>query len=109
MSSKVEVVIVGGGVIGCSVAYHLSKLGVSSQIIERDAIASQASGKAWAVMSTPASIVLFWEDIYMPRGSMWPTFPLFEEGLRRFPQLAPACRQPGISVLNHSIHTSMPL
>jgi len=95
MSSKAEVVIVGGGAVGCSIAYHLAKQGVASQIIERDAIASQASGKAWAVMSAPASIVLFWEGIYMPKGSMWPSFPLFEEGLRRFPELAPELKAEG--------------
>ena len=95
MWSKTEVVIVGGGVIGCSVAYHLGKLGVPSLIIERDAIASQASGKAWAVISAPASIVLFWEGSRVPEGSMWPSFPLFEEGLRRFPQLAQESKAEG--------------
>ena len=42
--SKPEVVIVGGGVIGCSIAYYLAQAGVKSQIIEKNAIGSEASG-----------------------------------------------------------------
>lgn len=53
MSSKAEVAIIGGGVIGCSTAYHLAKQEVSSQVIEMDSIAARASGKAWAVFSYP--------------------------------------------------------
>jgi len=39
-----EVVIIGGGVAGCSVAYHLALAGVKSTVIEREGIGSQASG-----------------------------------------------------------------
>ena len=39
-----EVVIVGGGVAGCSVAYYLALAGVKATIIEREGIGSQASG-----------------------------------------------------------------
>eukprot|EP01026_Neomeris_dumetosa_P045414 TRINITY_DN3845_c0_g2_i1.p1 TRINITY_DN3845_c0_g2~~TRINITY_DN3845_c0_g2_i1.p1 ORF type:complete len:452 (+),score=53.82 TRINITY_DN3845_c0_g2_i1:44-1399(+) len=41
-----KVVICGGGIIGCSIAYYLSKRGVTSTIIERSEIACAASGKA---------------------------------------------------------------
>lgn len=58
MSSKPEVVIIGGGAVGCSIAYHLSKQGVPSLIIEKDAVASQASGKATAVISSPQGVVI---------------------------------------------------
>ena len=51
--SKKEVVIVGAGVIGCSIAYHLAKQGVPSQIIEGDSIAARASGKAWGLFCYP--------------------------------------------------------
>lgn len=53
MSKKKEVIIIGGGVIGCSIAYHLAKRGIPSQIIERDSIGARASGKAWGVLTYP--------------------------------------------------------
>ena len=39
-----EIAIIGGGVIGCSIAYHLSKRGTKVVLIERDQLAAQASG-----------------------------------------------------------------
>jgi len=53
MSIKDGVVIVGAGAAGCSVAYHLARRGITSQIIDREGIASRASGKAWGVWSYP--------------------------------------------------------
>ena len=44
MKDTSEVVIVGGGAAGCSVAYYLALVGVKSTIIEREGIGSQASG-----------------------------------------------------------------
>lgn len=42
---KAAVVIVGGGVIGCSIAYHLSQSGVGELILlEKEFIASKATG-----------------------------------------------------------------
>lgn len=40
-----HVVIVGGGVLGCSVAYHLARSGARTTLIERDRIGDHASGK----------------------------------------------------------------
>ena len=40
-----NVVILGGGIIGASTAYYLSKRGVASTIIERSSVASAASGE----------------------------------------------------------------
>ena len=37
LPAKAKVVVVGGGVIGCSVAYHLTKLGWSDVLLlEKD-------------------------------------------------------------------------
>ena len=52
-----DVVIIGAGVIGCSIAYHLAKKGITSTIIEKESIGSRASGKAWAVISYPPSLL----------------------------------------------------
>ena len=43
MTAKAELSILGGGVIGFSIAYHLAKEGVPCQVIEMDSIASKAS------------------------------------------------------------------
>ena len=44
MAETGEVVIVGGGAAGCAVAYYLAQAGVKATIIEREGVASQASG-----------------------------------------------------------------
>jgi len=43
-TGKTEIVIIGGGVIGCSIAYHLAKRGARVTLLERDRLAAQASG-----------------------------------------------------------------
>ena len=46
MTKSAEVVIIGGGVIGCSIAYHLAKLGCRDVIIlEKDSVGSGSTGK----------------------------------------------------------------
>lgn len=44
MPESSDVVIVGGGAAGCSVAYHLALAGVKSIIVEGQGVATQASG-----------------------------------------------------------------
>ncbi len=46
-----DVIIVGGGVIGCSIAYHLTLAGSSVRLIERDRLASGASGVAAGMLA----------------------------------------------------------
>src|SRR5437867_10832516 len=47
MQASASVVIIGGGVIGASVAYHLTTLGVSDVlIIERNALGSGSTGRS---------------------------------------------------------------
>ncbi|MEK7216081.1 MAG: glycine oxidase ThiO [Chloroflexota bacterium] len=51
MPTTADVIIIGGGVIGCSVAYHLARAGVNVTVIERTGIASGASGVAAGMLT----------------------------------------------------------
>jgi glycine oxidase len=93
MSGGKDVVIIGAGVVGCSIAYHLAKRGIPSSIIEREAIGSRASGKAWAVISYPPRLLVSVKDpdnLYaMPEGETiahWQG--LFWSGYHRLADLA---------------------
>jgi glycine oxidase len=46
-----DVVIIGGGIVGCAAAYYLGKAGVRATIVERDSVASHASGFALGALS----------------------------------------------------------
>lgn len=51
MAENPDVVIVGAGVIGCSVAYYLSKEGAKVTLLDREAIGSGASAHATGSLS----------------------------------------------------------
>jgi glycine/D-amino acid oxidase-like deaminating enzyme len=51
MSKNSDVIVIGAGVIGCSIAYHLGRRGISTRVVDRESIATRASGKAWAVFT----------------------------------------------------------
>jgi glycine oxidase len=48
----VDVVVIGGGVIGCAVAYALTREGCTVSVLERDQVAAHASGGAAGILST---------------------------------------------------------
>ncbi|MGZ4123045.1 MAG: FAD-dependent oxidoreductase, partial [Tumebacillaceae bacterium] len=41
--AQTDTLIIGGGVIGCSIAYELAKRGCKPLVIEKDALGSQAT------------------------------------------------------------------
>jgi glycine oxidase len=89
MSSQKEIVIIGAGVTGCSIAYHLSRQGIPSQVIERDSIANRASGKAWGIIPYPPFVLVYEgtpEDYAwsMPAGKLRSWIELFWLGYHRF-------------------------
>ncbi|TMF38218.1 MAG: FAD-binding oxidoreductase [Chloroflexi bacterium] len=40
-----DAVVVGGGVVGCSIAYHLARRGATVVLVERDTLGSQSTGR----------------------------------------------------------------
>ena len=48
-----KVVIAGGGVIGCAIAYYLTQAGVEAVVVERGELASEASGAAAGLLIPP--------------------------------------------------------
>jgi glycine oxidase len=45
------VIVVGGGVIGCAIAYHLARRGVPVTVVERGELAGEASGAAAGMLA----------------------------------------------------------
>jgi glycine/D-amino acid oxidase-like deaminating enzyme len=88
-----EIVVLGAGVAGCSIAFHLGKRGIPSTVFERDSIGARASGKAWAVWTHP----LRWLGMEgrpptptslfpMPEGTVRPWLELLWLGYSRLPE-----------------------
>ncbi len=52
MQATTDVVIIGAGVIGCSTAYHLARVGITDvAVVEMDQVGSGSSGKSASMLS----------------------------------------------------------
>jgi glycine oxidase len=49
--SRPDVLIVGGGIIGCALAYYLAKEGVRATVLERGEIGGEASGASAGMLA----------------------------------------------------------
>ena len=63
-----DVVIIGGGVIGCAIQYHLAQLGITDTILlERDVLGSGSTGRSQAICrmhySNPVTTALAWRSL----------------------------------------------
>lgn len=63
-----DAVIIGGGVMGCAIQYHMAQLGVSNTVLlERDVIASGSTGRSQAICrmhySNPITTELAWQSL----------------------------------------------
>jgi glycine/D-amino acid oxidase-like deaminating enzyme len=56
--SGADVVVVGGGIVGCAVAYELTRRGASVVLIERHELAAGASGRNHGLLVAPLDPVL---------------------------------------------------
>jgi glycine oxidase len=86
-TNKPEVAILGGGVMGFSIAYNLAKRGVSCQVIEMDSIAAKASGRNEGGVSSPALLGIFFATPFSPPYAMEPCTRIFDETYFGQPQL----------------------
>ena len=75
-----DVVIIGGGICGIATAYYLARSGVRSTVIERDGLASHASGFAYGGLSGG-----------IPNGPHG-NYPVIAEGMRLHRELAVALK-----------------
>ena len=76
-----DVIVVGGGVIGCAIAYYLACEGVAVAVVERGEIGCEASGAAAGMLAPLAEVE---ED--------GPFQEMAIDGLRLFPALAETLR-----------------
>ena len=68
MNNTAEVVVIGGGVMGCSALYHLTQLGVRDAILlEQGVLASGSTGRSQAILrmhySNPVTSSMAWESM----------------------------------------------
>ena len=87
MPKTSDVVIIGGGVIGCSIAYQLAKLGVKSTVLERSHLGGGASGATAGVVGP------LWHLDHNSKA----TFSLGMRSLEMFPSLANELVEVGIN------------
>lgn len=82
MKRAIDMVIIGGGVIGCAIAYNLSKAGADVTIVERGEIGSQASSAAAGLLAPlgPLSGPGPFADLLLASFALFPTLvPELEE------------------------------
>lgn len=78
-----DVVILGGGIFGFSIAYHLSKEGISSQVIEMDSIGAKASGKSDGMIPDPLFSFFYAGIEFCPGGFKKVMVPFMAENYHR--------------------------
>ena len=68
MKHTADIVIIGGGVMGCSILYHLARLGITnSLLLEMDVLGSGSTGRSQAICrmhySNPVTASMAWESL----------------------------------------------
>ncbi|EFH85678.1 glycine oxidase ThiO [Ktedonobacter racemifer] len=78
MTKSTDILVIGGGVIGCSIAYFLRKNGIKVSVVEKGNIGAQASGAAVGLLAPIRPLAQL--DAYKA---------LLLAGMRRFPAILP--------------------
>jgi glycine oxidase len=89
-----DIVIIGGGVIGCSIAYQLCKAGVAVTLVERDTIAAEASQAAAGLLAPLTSIA---------RAFPGPLVDLLLASWRLYPALIPEIEAQSGTLVEHNM------
>ena len=76
MNRSADVVIVGGGIAGVAAAYYLAHAGIKSTVLERDGLASHASGFAYGGLGGGIA------------GGPHPNYPVMAESMRLYRTLS---------------------
>ena len=68
MRRTADVVIIGGGVMGCSILYHLAQLGTTNALLlEKDVLGSGSTGRSQAICrmhySNPVTASMAWKSL----------------------------------------------
>ena len=68
MRKTADVVVIGGGVMGCSILYHLARLGTGDTLLlEMDVLGSGSTGRSQAICrmhySNPVTASMAWESL----------------------------------------------
>lgn len=71
--NKFDSIIIGGGVIGCSVAYYLSKLGQKILIVEKNDLATGSAGATDGFIAYHTKQAGFHLDLAVKRGKLYET------------------------------------
>ncbi len=82
MEQSTDVAIIGGGIIGCSIAYHLRKQGVDVAVFDQGEIGGQASSAAAGILAPLGSLsgAGSYADLLLASWSMFPSLvPELEE------------------------------
>ena len=84
---ETDVLIVGGGVIGCATAYYFAREGGECLVIDRTDLNTQASGRNAGSLHVQLQSMIFKEDTEGVIRARAETLPLFMEAVRTWKQL----------------------
>jgi glycine oxidase len=88
-----DVIIVGGGIIGCATAYYLAKEGAGVTVLERGEVSCESSGAAAGMLAALSD-----------EGERPPIFQqLCSDSLQMFESLMPVLHQTGIDIRHRTI------